>query len=110
MATPTKNSTIAIEIIIIILFLAGVYYLYNQFGSSSVKITISDNNSVLDANSSNIIKTVNSGKLNFDYTSIVNNKIVKDLKDFSEFISTSTIPGRDNPFIAPSYASPRPTH
>jgi hypothetical protein len=102
-----QKKTIIIEGTILILFLAGMYYLYTIFSTSdTVTSSPSANEQLLGQNFVLFIKAVNQDKISFKDLNFMNSKLVQELQDYSETIGINDTRGRVDPFVP--YASTRP--
>lgn len=102
----TKKKTVFIEVVVLILFFGGLYYLYTQFSEPTATVSsASAGEPLLGANSILFLKAINQDKINFRDVSFMDSELVKALQDFSEIIPKSTSHGREDPFTP--YASSR---
>lgn len=100
--TPSKGkSIIFIEILVLVLFLGGAYYLYTQFSSPSAEVSSVESDtagqSLLGPKTLSFMKTLNQERLSFKLPS--DSELIKQLEDFSENIPVSIPEGRSNPFM-----------
>lgn len=100
-ASSKGKSIIFIEILVLVLFLGGAYYLYTQFSSPSAEVSSVESDtagqSLLGPKTLSFQKTSNQERLNFKLSS--ESELMKQLEDFSENIPTSAPEGRSNPFM-----------
>lgn len=103
-----QKKTLFVEIIILVMFLFGLYYVYTLFSEPTLTTTTntSTNQDLLGENYVLFIKAVNQDSLSFKDVSFINSDFVKQLQDFSVKIDPSYIHGRLDPFTP--YASTRP--
>lgn len=103
-ANITQKKSMYIEVFILMLFLAGMYYLYTLFSQPTTTTTTSQaSEQLLGQNFVLFLKAVNQDKLSLRDTGFMNSELVQQLQDFSETISPTTFRGRLNPFTP--YAS-----
>ncbi|MFA6608435.1 MAG: hypothetical protein WCT07_00805 [Candidatus Paceibacterota bacterium] len=109
MQVPTfflQKKTLITEIVVLVLFLGGIYYLYTAFSEpTSTTTQNSINQQLLGTNFIVFLKAVNQDKLSFKESSLMNSQLVKQLQDFSVTIGPTDSRGRLDPFIP--YASTR---
>ena len=102
-----QKKTVIIEAAILILFLAGGYYLYSSFTQEEVSVTQTQfNEQLLGQNFVSFLKVVNQDKISFKNINFMNTPLVNQLRDFSEIIGINETRGRSDPFVP--YASSRP--
>lgn len=101
-----QKKTVIIEIVVLILFLFGIYYLYTIMSEGEVTTTSSQiSEQLLGKNFVLFIKAVNQDKLSFREADFMNSDLVQRLRDFSETILPTETRGRVDPFVP--YASTR---
>lgn len=99
---------IIIEFCVGILFVVGIYYVFNLVKTNSLPVTTTVGSAGLNSNFSNVLQDLNKNTIDLSTTttaSLQNNKIFGQLKPYYKTISPSNSLGRDNPF-AP-YATTR---
>lgn len=102
-----KKKTVFVEIMILAVFLGGMYYVYTQFSSPAITTVQSATvQPFMGANSTLLLNAIHQDKIDFKSVSFMDSDLVQELQDFSETISTSTYRGRLDPFTP--YASSRP--
>ena len=97
----TQKKTVIIEVVVLAIFLSGIYYLYTTIGEQSPTTTVPANQQIVMQyqNLTLFLKTVDQGKISFEGASFMNSSsLVKQLQDFSETILPTVKRGRDNPF------------
>jgi hypothetical protein len=102
-----QKKTLILEILILVLFLGGIYYLYTimrEGGSVTVQGEVSEQ--LLGQNFVLFLKIVNQDKISFREADFLNSDLVQRLRDFSETILPTDSRGRADPFVP--YASTRP--
>ena len=103
----TQKKTIIIEIVILVVFLVGIYYVYKIFSNEDATTTTTVNQQLLGQNLILFVKATEKENLSLDNMSFMNSSLVKQLQDFSEIIPPTTVRGREDPFVP--YAATRPT-
>lgn len=102
-----QKKTILIEAAVIIAFLFGAYYLYTSFSEGTTTTTSAKiNEQLLGQNFVLFLKVVNTDRISFKDVNFMDSELVRQLRDFSEFISVNDSRGRVDPFVP--YASTRP--
>jgi hypothetical protein len=102
-----QKKTVIIEGVILVMFLAGMYYAYTLFSTGdTVTSPSSANQNLLGQNFVLFLKAVNQDKLSFKNLSFLDSELAKQLVDHSEIIGTTTSRGRVDPFEP--YAATRP--
>lgn len=102
-----QKKTLVIEMVVLVLFLVGMYYLFSSFSEPSTTTTQTQiNQQLLGTNFVLFIKAVNQDKLSFKEMSFVNSPLVQQLQDFSVTIGPTESRGRLDPFTP--YATSRP--
>ena len=95
------------EVIVLIAFLGGMYYVYTIVSTeSAVTVPSQANQQLLGQNFVLFLKAVNQERLSLQDPSFMNSELVKQLQDFSETILPESTRGRIDPFVP--YASTRP--
>ncbi len=103
----TQKKTVVIEIVVLILFLVGMYYLYISFSEEQATVTTSQaNQALLGQNFTLFLKAVNQDKLSFKDVSFLSSDFASQLQDFSQNFPPTVVRGRVDPFVP--YASSRP--
>lgn len=101
-----QKKTVILEVIILVVFLFGGYYLYGIMSEQEVSTAqVSANEGLLGKNLLLFLKAKNQDKLSFKDVSFMDTLLIKQLQDFSETISANVSRGRLDPFIP--YASSR---
>lgn len=95
----TEKRNLIIEIVVICLFLGGMYYGYTFFREQSPTTTNTTNNNLFGPNLTLLLKAVNEEHLVLKDVSFMNTELVRQLQDFSEVISPNPTRGRDDPFV-----------
>ncbi len=102
-----QKKTVIIEAAILLLFLFGAYYLYTSFSEGSASVSETKiNEQLLGQNFVLFLKVVNQDRISFTDANFMDSALVRQLRDFSETISTNDTRGRVDPFVP--YASTRP--
>lgn len=102
-----KKKTLIIESAVLIIFLAGMYYVYTMFTvEDATTTTATANEELLGQNFVLFLKAVNNDKLSFRDLSFLDSDLVKQLQDHSQTIDVNDTRGRVDPFVP--YASTRP--
>ncbi len=102
-----QKKTVLIEAAVLILFLAGGYYLYTSFSEGEATIASTQvNEQLLGQNFVLFLKVVNQDRISFKDINFMDSALVAQLRDFSEFIPINDSRGRVDPFTP--YASSRP--
>ena len=102
-----QKKTVIIEGLVLVLFLAGMYYLYTTFSEDTATVsTASVNEQLLGQNFVLFLKAVNQDRLSFREVSFMDSDLVRQLRDYSETIGVNETRGRVDPFVP--YASSRP--
>lgn len=102
-----QKKTVIIEAAVLILFLFGAYYLYTSFSEGSTSVSETKiNEQLLGQNFVLFLKVVNQDRISFTDANFMDSALVRQLRDFSETISTNDTRGRVDPFVP--YASTRP--
>ncbi len=102
-----QKKTVIIEGAILVLFLFGAYYLYTSFSEDSASVSETKiNEQLLGQNFVLFLKVVNQDRISFTDANFMDSALVRQLRDFSEIISTNDTRGRVDPFVP--YASTRP--
>ena len=105
----TSKKSIIIELIVLVLFLVGIYFVYTSFVDTTPTVDVATpalNQQLLGANLVVLLKAASQNSLSLGDASIMNSKLVKDLQDNTQNISENLSRGRLDPFT--SYASSRP--
>lgn len=105
----TSKKSIIIELIVLVIFLVGMYFAYTSFVDTTPTVDVATpalNQQLLGANFVIFLKAVSQNSLSLGDSSLMNTKLVKDLEDHSQVISENISRGRLDPFT--SYASSRP--
>lgn len=102
-----QKKTLIVEIVVLILFLGGIYYLYTLMSEGSSTTTdVQAGQQLLGQNFVLFLKAVNQDNISFSSADIMQSDLVQRLRDYSETISPTDMRGRADPF-AP-YAPTRP--
>lgn len=102
-----QKKTVIIEAAVLILFLFGAYYLYTSFSEGTTSVSETKiNEQLLGQNFVLFLKVVNQDRISFTDANFMDSALVRQLRDFSETISTNDTRGRVDPFVP--YASTRP--
>ena len=102
-----QKKTVIIEAVVLILFLFGIYYVYTSFSEGSTSVSETKiNEQLLGQNFVLFLKVVNQDRISFTDANFMDSALVRQLRDFSETISTNDTRGRVDPFVP--YASTRP--
>lgn len=102
-----QKKTVIIEAAVLILFLFGIYYVYTSFSEGSTSVSETKiNEQLLGQNFVLFLKVVNQDRISFTDANFMDSALVRQLRDFSETISTNDTRGRVDPFVP--YASTRP--
>jgi hypothetical protein len=102
-----QKKTVIIEGVVLVIFLAGMYYLYTIFSTGdTVTSPSSVNQNLLGQNFVLFLKAVNQDKISFKDLNFMNSELVQQLQDYSETIGINDTRGRVDPFVP--YASTRP--
>ena len=102
-----QKKTVIIEVVVLIAFLFGMFYLYTMFSEGTTTTTGSQvSEQLLGQNFIVFIKAVNQDNISFREADFLNSDLVQRLRDFSQTILPTETRGRADPF-AP-YAPPRP--
>ncbi len=102
-----QKKTVIIEAAVLILFLFGAYYLYTSFSEGATSVSETKiNEQLLGQNFVLFLKVVNTDRISFTDANFMDSALVRQLRDFSETISTNDTRGRVDPFVP--YASTRP--
>lgn len=94
-----NKKSMIIEIVVVCIVLAGMYYGYTLFSTESPTTTVSANTNLLGPNLTLLIKAVNEDHLVLQNTSFLDTELVRRLEDFSENIGSTTSRGRSDPFV-----------
>lgn len=101
-----QKKTIIIEAVVLIVFIFGIYYLYTNFSEGSTTVSSpAINEQLLGQNFVLFLKVVNQDRISFADANFMDSALVKQLRDFSEFIPVNDSRGRVDPFVP--YASSR---
>ena len=102
-----QKKTVIIEGLVLVLFLAGMYYLYTTFSEDTETVSTANvNEQLLGQNFVLFLKAVNQDRLSFREVSFMDSDLVRQLRDYSETIGVNETRGRVDPFVP--YASSRP--
>lgn len=102
-----QKKTVIIEGLVLVLFLAGMYYLYTTFSEDTATVSTANvNEQLLGQNFVLFLKAVNQDRLSFREVSFMDSDLVRQLRDYSETIGVNETRGRVDPFVP--YASSRP--
>ncbi len=96
---------IIVEFFIGILFVVGVYYLFNIVKDSSSPVTTNTAGASSGSSFNNLLQDLDKDKINLDEKTFQQSNLFGQMKDFSRTILPSNTPGRDNPFNI--YVTPR---
>jgi hypothetical protein len=94
----SEKKSIIIEVIILCVFLGGMYYVYTSFTEQDPTTTSAINEQLLGQNFTIFLKAVTKEQFALDKTAFLNSELVNQLQDFSETISPNTSRGRLDPF------------
>lgn len=102
-----QKKTVIIEAVVLILFLAGMYYVYTSFSQDETTTVDSQvNEQLLGQNFVMFLKVVNQDRISFRDVGFLDSSLVQQLRDFSEVIGINESRGRADPFSP--YDSSRP--
>lgn len=102
-----QKKTLLVEIVILVAFLSGMYYLYTVFTQDQPTVsTASVNEQLLGQNFVLFLKAVNQDRISFRDMNFMDSDLVRQLRDYSETIGENPTRGRVDPFVP--YASTRP--
>lgn len=93
-----EKKNVIVEVIIICVFLGGMYYAYSVVSEQSPTITAASSEQLFGPNLTILIKAVNQEHLVLKDTSFMNSELVRQLHDYSESIKHASV-GRDDPFV-----------
>lgn len=102
-----EKKTIIIEMVVLVMFLCGMYYVYTLFSvDEEVTTQVKINEQLLGQNLTLFLKALNQDRISFDTSSFITNPLIGELQDFSETILPASTRGRSDPFMP--YAFTRP--
>lgn len=90
------------EIVVLVAFLGGLFYLYTIFSEEEATVTASQvNPGLLGKNFTLFMKAVNEDKISFTAGSadFMKSELVQNLQDFTKEIPETTERGRADPFV-----------
>jgi len=104
----SEKKSIAVELVVLCLFLGGIYYAYITFSEQSpvTATTASDSQQLLGEHFVTFLKATSENTLSLTNTEFLRSSDILGLKDYSEIISPNSSRGRLDPFIP--YATSRP--
>lgn len=95
-----QKKTVIIEVVVLIAFLFGGYYLYSSFSEGTTTVSQgSVNEQLLGQNFVLFLKIVNQDRISFQGITFMDSELVQQLRDFSETISINPTRGRSDPFM-----------
>jgi hypothetical protein len=100
-----QKKKLIIEILVLVVFLGGMYYLYTMFTAPQEVVETKMNEQLLGQNFVLFLKVINQDRLSFR-NDFMKASLVSQLRDFSETITENPSRGRADPFVP--YASSRP--
>lgn len=96
---------IVVEFFVGILFVVGVYYLFNIVRDSSAPVTTNTAGASSGSSFNSLLQDLNKDNINLDKKTFQSSNLFGQMKDFSRTIVPSSSLGRDNPFNI--YVTPR---
>ena len=104
--TFSGNKALVIEIVVLVLFLGGMYYAYTFFSTQTPTVAVAPNEQLLGQDLTLFLKASSGEQFALDKTDFLKSELMGQLRDFSETISPNPSRGRLDPFTP--YASSRP--
>ena len=98
LANLKEKKNLIVEVIILCLFLGGMYYAYTLVSEQSPTTTAASSEQLFGPNLTLLIKAVNQDHVVLKDISFLNSELVRQLQDFSEEIKHTSV-GRDDPFV-----------